>query len=93
MSSNEFVDLKSSTDEPTRVAPGLAYLRDRIVNVAFIGSSDGRDEAWILVDTGFRERRRASSTRQSFFTAVTRRRRPSCLPMGISTTSAPCASS
>lgn len=52
MTSDEFSDLKSSSDEPTRVAPGLAYLRDRIVNVAFIGSSDGRDEAWILVDTG-----------------------------------------
>ena len=36
MTTDEFVDLRSSTDEPTRVAPGLAYLRDRIVNVAFI---------------------------------------------------------
>jgi glyoxylase-like metal-dependent hydrolase (beta-lactamase superfamily II) len=42
----------SNTDEPTRVAPGLAYLRDRIVNVAFIGSTDGRDGPWVLVDTG-----------------------------------------
>jgi glyoxylase-like metal-dependent hydrolase (beta-lactamase superfamily II) len=41
-----------AAEEPTRVAPGLAYLRDRIVNVAFIGSSDGRDGPWILVDTG-----------------------------------------
>ena len=36
----------------TRVAPGLAYLRDRIVNVAFIGSLDGRDDPWVLVDAG-----------------------------------------
>lgn len=48
----EFGERRSSADEPTRVAPGLAYLRDRIVNVAFISSSDGRDESWILVDTG-----------------------------------------
>ena len=39
-------------DEPTRVAPGIAYLRDRIVNVAFIGPSDGRDGRWVLVDAG-----------------------------------------
>jgi glyoxylase-like metal-dependent hydrolase (beta-lactamase superfamily II) len=44
--------MRSNFDEPTRVAPGLAYLRDRIVNVAFIGSTDGRDDEWILVDTG-----------------------------------------
>ena len=42
----------ATAEEPTRVAPGLAYLRDRIVNVAFIASSDGRDGPWILVDTG-----------------------------------------
>jgi glyoxylase-like metal-dependent hydrolase (beta-lactamase superfamily II) len=41
-----------AADDPARVAPGLAYLRDRIVNVAFIGSSDGRDGPWILVDAG-----------------------------------------
>lgn len=42
-----------AADEPTRVAPGLAYLRDRIVNVAFIGSSDGfEDGPWVLVDAG-----------------------------------------
>jgi glyoxylase-like metal-dependent hydrolase (beta-lactamase superfamily II) len=52
MTTDDFGERKSSTDEPTRVAPGLAYLRDRIVNVAFIGSSDGHDESWILVDTG-----------------------------------------
>src|SRR5688500_4041361 len=39
-------------EDPTRVAPGLAYLRDRIANVAFIGSSDGRDGPWVLVDAG-----------------------------------------
>ena len=44
--------MRSTTDEPTRVAPGLAYLRDRIVNVAFIGSTDGREDQWVLVDTG-----------------------------------------
>jgi glyoxylase-like metal-dependent hydrolase (beta-lactamase superfamily II) len=42
----------ATAEEPTRVAPGLAYLRDRIVNVAFIASSDGRDGSWILVDAG-----------------------------------------
>ena len=52
MTTDEFVDLRSSTDEPTRVAPGLAYLRDRMVNVAFIGSFDGHDGPWLLVDTG-----------------------------------------
>src|SRR5690349_11272618 len=36
----------------TQLAPGLAYLRDRIVNVAFIASVDGRDDPWILVDAG-----------------------------------------
>jgi glyoxylase-like metal-dependent hydrolase (beta-lactamase superfamily II) len=40
------------SEEPTRVAPGLAYLRDRIVNVAFLGASDGRDGPWVLVDAG-----------------------------------------
>lgn len=39
-------------EEPMRVAPGVAYLRDRIVNVAFIGPSDGRDGPWVLVDAG-----------------------------------------
>lgn len=42
----------ATEEEPTQVAAGLAYLRDRIVNVAFIGSSDGRDGPWILVDAG-----------------------------------------
>ncbi|HUQ80149.1 MAG TPA: MBL fold metallo-hydrolase [Gemmatimonadaceae bacterium] len=36
----------------TQIAPGLAYLRDRIVNVAFIASMDGRDDPWLLVDAG-----------------------------------------
>ena len=49
----EFGERRGSTaDDPTRVAPGLAYLRDRIVNVAFIGSSDGHDGPWVLVDAG-----------------------------------------
>ena len=52
MRTGEFGERRSSTEEPTRVAPGLAYLRDRIVNVAFISSSDGRDGPWVLVDTG-----------------------------------------
>jgi glyoxylase-like metal-dependent hydrolase (beta-lactamase superfamily II) len=52
MKTGEFGERRSSTEEPTRVAPGLAYLRDRIVNVAFISSSDGRDGQWVLVDTG-----------------------------------------
>jgi glyoxylase-like metal-dependent hydrolase (beta-lactamase superfamily II) len=52
MSTGEFGERRSSPGEPIRVAPGLAYLRDRMVNVAFIGSSDGRDGAWVLVDTG-----------------------------------------
>src|SRR5215204_3565318 len=41
-----------TSEVATRVAPGLAYLRDRIVNVAFIGSLDGRDNPWVLVDAG-----------------------------------------
>lgn len=45
-------ELASKTEEPTHVAPGLAYLRDRIVNVAFISSLDGREGPWVLVDTG-----------------------------------------
>lgn len=46
-------ELRHATYEvATRVAPGLAYLRDRIVNVAFIGSLDGRDDPWVLVDAG-----------------------------------------
>ena len=43
---------RAAAEDPARVAPGLAYLRDRIVNVAFISSSDGRDGPWILVDAG-----------------------------------------
>src|SRR5262245_17287832 len=42
----------AASEDPSRVAPGFAYLRDRIVNVAFIGSSDGRDSPWVLVDAG-----------------------------------------
>ena len=52
MTSGEFGERRGSTNEPIRVAPGFAYLRDRFVNVAFIGSSDGRDEDWVLVDAG-----------------------------------------
>ena len=52
MTTGEFGEPRGSTGEPARVAPGLAYVRDRIVNVAFIGSSDGRDGPWALVDTG-----------------------------------------
>ena len=53
MTRTEFGDNRRSTaEEPSRIAPGLAYLRDRFVNVAFISSSDGRDGAWVLVDTG-----------------------------------------
>src|SRR6476469_857409 len=52
MTTDEFADLKSSTDEPTRVAPGLACLRARIVNVGFIGSFAGHDGPWLLIDTG-----------------------------------------
>ena len=42
----------AASEDPSQIAPGLAYLRDRIVNVAFIGSSDGRDSPWVLVDAG-----------------------------------------
>jgi glyoxylase-like metal-dependent hydrolase (beta-lactamase superfamily II) len=53
MTTDELRERQSvAADQPSRVAPGLAYLRDRIVNVAFIGSSDGRDGPWILVDAG-----------------------------------------
>jgi glyoxylase-like metal-dependent hydrolase (beta-lactamase superfamily II) len=44
--------VSAAGDEPVRVAPGVSYLRDRIVNIAFIGPSDGRDGPWILVDAG-----------------------------------------
>lgn len=53
MTPEEQREHRSATSEvATRVAPGLAYLRDRIVNVAFIGSVDGRDDPWVLVDAG-----------------------------------------
>ena len=34
------------------VAPGLAYLRDRIVNVFFVGDRDAGVRRWTLVDAG-----------------------------------------
>lgn len=40
------------SDEPARVAPGVAYLRDRIVNLLFVDAADGSDRGWVLVDTG-----------------------------------------
>ena len=52
MTDLEFGTQAGSSNEPRRVAPGLAYVRDRMVNVAFIGSIDGRDGPWVLVDTG-----------------------------------------
>ena len=53
MTDDDLSGLQSAVgEEPTRVGPGLAYLRDRIVNVAFIGASDGRDGPWVLVDAG-----------------------------------------
>jgi len=53
MATDGFGEHKTATrEEPTRVAAGLAYMRDRFVNVAFIGSSDGHDGPWVLVDTG-----------------------------------------
>src|SRR5262245_26016014 len=53
MATDGFGEHKAATrEEPTRVAAGLAYMRDRFVNVVFIGSSDGLDGPWVLVDTG-----------------------------------------
>jgi glyoxylase-like metal-dependent hydrolase (beta-lactamase superfamily II) len=49
---DEFGVKRSASNQPRQIAPGLAYLRDRIVNIAFIGSSDGREGQWVLVDTG-----------------------------------------
>lgn len=34
------------------VAPGVAYLRDRIANVYFLGAPGAPDRRWTLVDTG-----------------------------------------
>src|SRR5688572_8897006 len=39
---------------PVEIAPGLAYLRDRIVNVCFVGEPDAGDGGWTLVDAGLR---------------------------------------
>lgn len=36
------------------IAPDIAYLRDRIVNVYFVGAPRSRDRRWALVDTGLR---------------------------------------
>jgi glyoxylase-like metal-dependent hydrolase (beta-lactamase superfamily II) len=49
---DEFGVKRSGGNQPRQIAPGLAYLRDRIVNIAFIGSSDGHEGSWVLVDTG-----------------------------------------
>jgi glyoxylase-like metal-dependent hydrolase (beta-lactamase superfamily II) len=35
-----------------RVTDGVAVLRDRIVNVVFLGASDAGDRGWVLVDSG-----------------------------------------
>jgi glyoxylase-like metal-dependent hydrolase (beta-lactamase superfamily II) len=37
---------------PREIAPGLAYVRDRIVNVYFVGNPGAGDGAWTLVDAG-----------------------------------------
>jgi glyoxylase-like metal-dependent hydrolase (beta-lactamase superfamily II) len=34
------------------IAPDIAYLRDRIVNVYFVGAPGTKDRRWALVDTG-----------------------------------------
>jgi glyoxylase-like metal-dependent hydrolase (beta-lactamase superfamily II) len=52
MRSDEGKQRHVASEVATRVAPGLAYMRDRLVNVAFIGSLDGRDDPWVLVDAG-----------------------------------------
>ena len=39
-------------DSPKYVAPELSYLRDRIVNVCFIGAPGAPDRTWTLVDCG-----------------------------------------
>ncbi|HEU4563626.1 MAG TPA: MBL fold metallo-hydrolase [Gemmatimonadaceae bacterium] len=36
------------------IAPGVAYMRDRIVNVFFLGTPEAGDEGWVLVDAGLR---------------------------------------
>jgi glyoxylase-like metal-dependent hydrolase (beta-lactamase superfamily II) len=41
-----------SSDTARYVAPELSYLRDRIVNVAFVGTPGAGDRDWILIDTG-----------------------------------------
>ena len=53
MNSDEFIGRQGAAGaEPARVAPGVAYLRDRIVNVLFIGPESAADGRWVLVDTG-----------------------------------------
>ena len=42
----------TNSDSPKYVAPELSYLRDRIVNVCFIGAPGAPDRTWTLVDCG-----------------------------------------
>ncbi|HET9011186.1 MAG TPA: MBL fold metallo-hydrolase [Gemmatimonadaceae bacterium] len=42
----------ASADAPRHVAPDVAYLRDRIVNVCFVGAPGAADREWALVDAG-----------------------------------------
>ncbi len=44
--------LDNSARAAGAVAPGLFVLRDRFVNVAFVGTPGAGDRAWVLVDTG-----------------------------------------
>ena len=43
---------KAHPDSPRYVAPDVAYLLDRIVNVCFVGERGATDRGWILVDAG-----------------------------------------
>ncbi len=42
----------ASPDAPRYVAPELSYLRDRFVNVCFVGAPGAADREWALVDAG-----------------------------------------
>ncbi len=44
--------LDDDADAPRHVATDLSYLRDKMVNVTFVGAPGARDRAWALVDAG-----------------------------------------
>ncbi|MFL5578043.1 MAG: MBL fold metallo-hydrolase [Gemmatimonadaceae bacterium] len=49
---NEAQQLLQRRGLAEEVAPGVAYMRDRIANVFFVGEAGAPDRRWTLVDTG-----------------------------------------